>query len=383
MKSTTPMRMRLIPVAVSGLVAVMLVAGIVPRLHARAAQTHQVDEQREPLVSTISPKQAPATQELLLPASVMPWADASIYARTSGYVQQWYADIGTHVKAGQLLASIETPELDAQLRQARADAAMAQADYRFANSTASRWQTMLQTQSVSQQDADAKTSDSDAKRAALQSKQADVTRLQEMASYQKVTAPFDGVITVRNVDIGSLVTAGGAPGLAGMPGELMHIEQTDRLRVFADVPQDDAASVKPGSAVYLTSQQYPGRRFPATLARSAGAIDPVSRTLHVEADIDNRDGALMPGAYAELHLALVSPAPELQLPASALLFRPDGVTVAVLGRDGKAKLKKVTIGRDFGIYVEIATGLDATDRVIDNPSDSIHDGEALRTSTHA
>jgi membrane fusion protein, multidrug efflux system len=163
----------------------------------------------------------------------------------------------------------------------------------------------------------------------------------------------------------------------------MHIEQTDRLRVFADVPQDDAASVQPGAAVYLTSQQYPGRRFAATLARSAGAIDPVSRTLHVEADIDNRDGALMPGAYAELHLSLASAAPELQLPASALLFRPDGVTVAVLGSDGKAKLKKVTIGRDFGIDVEIATGLDATDRVIDNPSDSIRDGEALRTSSHA
>jgi RND family efflux transporter MFP subunit len=363
MESPTPTRLRPIPAAIAGLVAIMLVAGIMPRLHARAAQTHQIDEQREPIVSTISPKQAPATQELLLPASVMPWADASIYARTSGYVRQWYADIGTHVKAGQLLASIETPELDAHLQQARADAAMAEADYRFASSTASRWQTMLQTQSVSQQDADAKTSDSDAKRAALQSKQADVTQLQEMVSYQKVTAPFDGVITVRNIDIGSLVTAGGAPGLAGMRGELMHIEQTDRLRVFADVPQDDAASVQPGAAVYLTSQQYPGRRFTATIARSAGAIDPVSRTLHVEADIDNRDGALMPGAYAELHLSLPNSSPGLQLPASALLFRPAGVTVAVLGSDGKA------------------TGLQPADRVIDNPGDSIRDGEALRTNS--
>jgi RND family efflux transporter MFP subunit len=383
MESPTPKRLRKLPIMIGGLVAVLLAVGIAPRLHARAAQKQQVDAQREPVVSTISPKQAPATQELLLPASVMPWADASIYARTSGYVQQWYADIGTHVKAGQVLASIETPELDAHLQQARADAAMAQADYRFASSTAARWQTMLQTQSVSQQDADAKTSASEAKRAALQSKQADVTRLQEMTSYQKVTAPFDGVITVRNIDVGSLVTAGGAPGLAGMPGELMHIEQTDRLRVFVDVPQDDAASVRPGAPVYLTTQQYPGRRFAATVARSAEAIDPVSRTLHVEADIDNRDGALMPGAYAELHLSIASAAPELQLPASALLFRPDGVTVAVLGSDGKAKLKKVTIGRDFGIYVEIATGLNASDRVIDSPSDSIRDGEALRTNSKA
>ncbi|BAN27842.1 efflux RND transporter periplasmic adaptor subunit [Caballeronia insecticola] len=382
-RSSNGKRMPRLAIAIGCVAAALLTIGIVPRLHARAAQTHQVDEQREPVVATIAPTHAPATQELLLPASVMPWADASIYARTSGYVQQWYADIGAHVHAGQVLARIETPELDAHLQQARADAAMAQADYRFASSTAARWQTMLQTQSVSPQDADAKTSDSDAKHAALQAKQADVTQLEEMASYQKVTAPFDGVITVRNVDVGSLVTAGGAPGLAGMPGELMHIEQTDRLRVFVDVPQDAAASVKPGMPVWLTTQQYPGRRFTATVARSADAIDPVSRTLRVEADIDNHDGALMPGAYAELHLSLASAAPELQLPASALLFRPDGVTVAVLGSDGRAKLKKVTIGRDFGIYVEISTGLNANDRVIDNPSDSIRDGEALRTASPA
>ncbi|SAL10350.1 RND transporter MFP subunit [Caballeronia peredens] len=382
-RSSNGKRMPRLVIAIGCLAAVLLAVGIVPRLHARTAQTRQVDEQREPVVATISPTRAPATQELLLPASVMPWADASIYARTSGYVQQWYADIGAHVHAGQVLARIETPELDAHLQQARADAAMAQADYRFANSTAARWQTMLQTQSVSPQDADAKTSDSDAKRAALQAKQADVTRLQQMASYQKVTAPFDGVITVRNVDVGSLVTAGGAPGLAEMPGELMHIEQTDRLRVFVDVPQDEASGVVPGTPVWLTTQQYPGRRFAATVARSADAIDPVSRTLRVEADIDNQDGALMPGAYAELHLSLASATPELQLPASALLFRPDGVTVAVLGSDGRAKLKKVTIGRDFGIYVEISTGLNANDRVIDNPSDSIRDGEALRTHSQA
>ena len=380
MESPTPKRLRKLPIMIGGLVAVLLAVGIAPRLHARAAQKQQVDAQREPVVSTISPKQAPATQELLLPASVMPWADASIYARTSGYVQQWYADIGTHVKAGQVLASIETPELDAHLQQARADAAMAQADYRFASSTAARWQTMLQTQSVSQQDADAKTSDSAAKLAAWQAAQANVARLSELVSYEKVTAPFDGVITARNVNVGALVTAGGSPGLAANAGELFHIEQTDCLRVYIDVPQNDASSVSPGTKVYLTTQQYPGRRFDAAVARSADSIDPVSRTLRVEVDVDNRDGALLPGAYAQVHLALQTPHPALELPVSALLFRPDGVTVAVIGKDDTVQLKTVTIGRDFGTYVEVATGIDATDRVINNPGDAISSGETVRVA---
>ncbi|WP_235012245.1 efflux RND transporter periplasmic adaptor subunit [Caballeronia catudaia] len=360
-------------------VVALLGAGIVPHLDAHTAQAAQVAAQRDPIVATVTPTRAPATQDLLLPGAVMPWADASIYARTSGYVQHWYADIGAHVKAGQMLAQIDTPELDAQLQQARADEATAEANYRFANSTAQRWQTMLQTQSVSQQDASAKTSDAAAKLAALQAAQANVARLQEMVSYQKVTAPFDGVLTVRNVQVGALVTGGGTPGLATMPGELFHIAQTDRLRVYVDVPQDDASAVTPGTRVWLATQQYPGRRFAATVARSADAIDPVSRTLHVEVDVDNRDGALMPGAYAQVHLELASN-PALELPVSALLFRPDGVAVAVVGANGKVQLRRVTIGRDFGTYLEIATGLSATDRVIDNPGDAIADGESVRVT---
>jgi membrane fusion protein, multidrug efflux system len=316
-----------------------------------------------------------------LPGSVMPFADAAIYARTSGYIQHWYTDIGAKVSAGQTLADIQTPELNAQLRQARADEANAKANYSFASSTAQRWQTMLQTQSVSQQDANAKTSDSAAKLAAWQAAQANVARLSELVSYEKVTAPFDGVITARNVDVGALVTAGGSPGIAANGGELFHIQQTDRLRVFVDVPQNDAQSVAPGTKVYLTTQQYPGRRFDATVARSSDAIDPVSRTLRVEVDVDNRDGALLPGAYAQVHLALVTAHPALEVPVSALLFRPDGVTVAVIGKDDKVQLKTVTIGRDFGTYVEVATGLDATDRVINNPGDAISNGETVRVSS--
>ncbi|MGF6602660.1 membrane fusion protein (multidrug efflux system) [Paraburkholderia sp. GAS448] len=376
-------RRYVVPVALVAVAAALLVVGIVPRLYASTALTEQVAAQSALNVAVVTPSHAPASQELLLPGSVMPYADASIYARTSGYIQHWYTDIGAKVTAGQTLAVIETPELDAQLKQARADEASAQANYNYANSTAQRWQQMLQTQSVSQQDADTKTSDMQAKRAMLESAQANVARLSEMVSYEKVTAPFDGVITSRNVDVGALVTAGGSPGLAAMPGELFHVEQTATLRIFVNVPQDDASYVTPGTQVYLTTQQYPGRQFPAKVTRSADAIDPVSRTLRVEIDVDNHDGALMPGAYAQVHLALLTSRPALDLPVSALLFRPDGVTVALVSNDNKVQLKNVTIGRDFGTYVEIATGIAATDRVINNPGDSISAGEPVRIAAPA
>ncbi|CAB3769619.1 efflux RND transporter periplasmic adaptor subunit [Paraburkholderia solisilvae] len=366
-----------VPLALAGLAAVLLGIGLAPRLEAKRALADQVAAQRALPVSVVMPKPAPASSELLLPGSVMPYADASIYARTSGYVQHWYTDIGAKVKAGDTLAVIQTPELDAQLRQARAEEATAQANYDYANTTAKRWQELLQTQSVAQQDADLKTSDMEAKRSILASAQANVARLSELVSYEKVSAPFDGVVTARNVDVGALVTAGGTPGLAAMPGELFHVEQTNTLRVFIDVPQNDASEVGAGTPVYLTVQQYPGRRFDAKVARSANAIDPVSRTLRVEVDVANQDGALLPGAYAQVHLQLDSAHPALELPVGALLFRPDGVTVALAGPGDKVQLKTVTIGRDFGTYVEIATGLATTDRVINNPGDAIVAGEPV------
>ncbi|WP_175682299.1 efflux RND transporter periplasmic adaptor subunit [Burkholderia cenocepacia] len=368
-----------VPLAAVALAAALLALGIVPRIDARAAQRAQVAAQQALPVSVIVPGTAPADQTLTLPGSVAPYADASIYARTSGYIAHWSADLGTHVKAGQTLAQISAPDLDAQLRQARADEASAQANYDYAKSTAQRWQDMLKTQSVSQQDTDTKVADMNAKRAMLASAQANVAHLAELVSYESVTAPFDGVITARNVDVGTLVTAGGTPGSPGLSGELFHLEQTDTLRVFVDVPQDSATGVSIGTSVYLTTPQYPGRRFAAQVARSAGAIDPVTRTLRVEIDVDNRDGALMPGAYAQAHLVLPSAAPALELPVSALLFRPNGVTVATVGANGQTALKTVQIGRDFGTRVEIVAGLAATDRVIDNPGDAITAGEAVKT----
>jgi len=381
-KSATRRRF-VMPLAFGAIAAALLVIGIVPRLQASTALTSQAAAQHALSVSVIKPRSAPAVQELLLPGSVMPYADASIYARTSGYLEHWYADIGARVKTGQTLAVIQTPELDAQLRQARADEATAQANFNYANVSAQRWQDMLKTQSVSQQDTDTKVSDMQAKRAMLQSAQANVQRLSELVSYEKVSAPFDGVVTARNVDVGALVTAGGSPGLAAMPGELFHVEQTDTLRVFVDVPQNDAPYVTPGTEVYLSVQQYPGRRFAAKVVRSAGAIDPVSRTLHVEVDVDNHDGALLPGAYAQVHLALHNASPALDLPVSALLFRPNGVTVAVVDSTGKTALKTVTVGRDFGTHVEVKTGLAATDRVIDNPGDAISPGEPVQIVSSA
>jgi membrane fusion protein (multidrug efflux system) len=365
------------PLALAALAAALLTVGIVPRLHASTALTGQVAAQQALIVAVIKPVRAPARQDLLLPGSVMPFADASIYARTSGYLEHWYTDIGTKVKAGETLAVIQAPELDAQLAQARADAATAQANFDYAAVSAQRWREMLTTQSVSQQDADTKQSDMQAKRAMLQSAQANVQRLSELVSYEKLTAPFDGVVTARNVDVGALVTAGGTPGLAAMPGELFHVAQIDRLRVFVDVPQNDAPYVNAATQTYLSVQQYPGRKFSATVARNSGAIDPVSRTLRVEVDVDNRDGALLPGAYAQVHLALENAAPALELPVSALLFRPDGVTVAIVDGTGKTVLRSVTIGRDFGTRIEVTTGLAATDRVINNPGDAITAGEPV------
>jgi membrane fusion protein (multidrug efflux system) len=369
-----------VPVALSALAAVLLALGVVPRIHANSALAAQVEAQAAPTVSVVMPRSAPSSQELLLPGSVMPFQDASIFARTSGYIAHWNTDIGAHVKAGATLAVIQTPELDAQLRQARADEATAQANFDFAQVSARRWQEMLKTQSVAQQDVDMKVGDMEAKRATLAAMRANVQRLTEMVSYETVAAPFNGIVTARNVDVGALVTAGGTSGTGATSGELFHVAQTDTLRVFVDVPQDDAPFITSGAHAYLTVQQYPGRQFAATVARTTGAIDPASRTLRVELDMDNRDGTLLPGAYAQVHLALRVAAPALDVPISALLFRPDGVTIAIVDSAGKVQLKTVKVGRDFGSHVEITSGLAATDRVIDNPGDSIMTGTAVQVA---
>ncbi|WP_186037406.1 efflux RND transporter periplasmic adaptor subunit [Burkholderia gladioli] len=371
----------MLPLALAAVFAALLAIGIVPRLSARAAQQAQTAAQRALPVAVVLPGRAPADQALILPGAVAPFADAAIYARTSGYIESWRTDIGTRVKTGDVLARIAAPDLDAQLKQARADEAVAQANYVYAQSTSARWAQMLRTQSVSQQDADTKRADMEAKRALLAAAQANVAHLAQLVSFETVTAPFAGVVTARRVDVGTLVTAGGTPGSPGQTGELFHLQQTDSLRVFVDVPQDSAGNVTAGTDVTLSSPQYPGRRFAARVARSSGAIDPATRTLRIEIDVDNRDGALLPGAYVQVHLRIASPSPALELPASALLFRPDGVTVGVVTDDGRVALRQVRIGRDFGTRVEIATGLNASDRVIDNPGDALAAGTPVRVTS--
>lgn len=366
-----------LPFALVGVAAVLLAIGIIPRLHAASALTQQTQDTANTNVTVIAPSQAPAEQALLLAASVSPFADAAIYARTSGYLSHWYKDIGASVKAGDILATIDAPDLDAQWRQASADVATARAAYNYAKTTSERWQTMLQSQSVSAQDAEARLGDMQTKQAMLASAVANEQRLHELVSFEKVRAPFDGVVTARNVDVGALITAGGASGTASSTGELFHIEQFSTLRVFADVPQGDAAFVNADTTVYLSTAQYPGKQFPAKLARTTGSINPNSRTLHIEVDVDNTASLLMPGAYAQLHLGLRTTHPALELPVSAIMQRPDGVSVAIVDAQNKTAIKIVTVGRDFGTHLEITGGLGPTDRVINNPSDSITSGETV------
>jgi len=361
-----------------GVVCLALATGGLPRLFAHAAVARQTAALSVPTVAVVAPEQAPPQASLVLPGDVEAFQEASIYARTSGYLSRWLTDIGTHVQSGQLLAVIESPEIDAQLSQARADAATASANYQIAKATASRWEDMLKSHAVSQQSSDEDVSTMKARQAMLAAAQANVGRLQQLQSFETIRAPFDGVVTVRNVDVGALVDAGNG----GAPAALFKLSETDKLRVFVNVPQDDAAGVALGSRATLSLPQYPGRVFIGAVARTSGAIDPVSRTLRVEVDMDNADGAVPPGAYAQVTLMLASSKASLSLPANTLLFRPSGVQVAIVDDKNRVRLLPVTLGRDFGTRVEIRTGLRAGERVIVNPGDAIGDGQPVVINTH-
>ena len=364
----------LVAVAVCGGLAV----GGLPRLAARDKLAQQTASLSKPTVSVTTPMRASAQQLLMLPSDIQAYQRAGIYARTSGYLKAWYADIGTHVHSGQLLAEIEAPEVDAQLEQARSDAAMASANYQIAKVTADRWADLLAKNAVSKQSAQENMSIMKAKQATLAAALANVRRLEQLQSYEKVYAPFDGVITARNVDVGALIDAGNT----GQPAALFELAETDRLRIFANVPQDDASYVAPGTKAQLSLSQFPGRTFAGSVVRTSGAIDPRTRTLRVEVDLDNPDGTLLPGAFAQLSLALTHTDPGLSLPANVLLFRPHGVQVAVVDAHDVVSLRTITLGRDFGTRVEIRSGLQGNERVVVNPSDAISAGQAVRINPH-
>jgi RND family efflux transporter MFP subunit len=357
-------------------IAVLLVVfGILPRIQARTALRQETIRMAVPTVAVVQPKRSPPAQEIILPASVQAFADAPIYARTNGYLKRWYVDLGGHVKAGQLLAEIDTPEVTQELRQARADLATAQANLNLSKITADRYADLLKTDSVSKQESDNASGDHEAKQATLQSAQANVKRLEELQSFQKIYAPFSGLITARNTDVGALINSGSS---GGNGNELFHIAQPDKLRVYVSVPQIYSQAARPGITATLTLAEFPGRPFQGKLVRTANAIDPTSRTLLVEIAVDNPTGQLFTGSYAEVHFKLPTPTSSLILPVNTLLFRSEGLRVATVSQDQKVELKQITLGHDFGSEVEVVAGLNGNENVIINPPDSVIDGETVR-----
>jgi RND family efflux transporter MFP subunit len=359
------------------IVAAIVVAGIVPRRRARAALRDETYDLAIPTVSIVHPKLGAPQSEIVLPGNIQAFTDSPIYARTNGYLKKWYVDIGTRVTSGQLLADIETPEVDQQLDQARADLNTAQANFKLSEITAARYQDLLKTDSVSKQEVDNANGDFEAKKAMVASAQYNVKRLEQVQSFEKIYAPFDGVITARNTDVGHLINSG-----AGGPAtELFHIAAIRTMRVYINLPQQYSQAAKPGILADLTLQEFPGRRFQGKLVRTADAIDVASRTLLVEVDVENPRGEILPGAYTEVHLKMPSGTPALILPVSALIFHSEGLQVGTVQNGNRAALTKITLGRDLGSEVEVVSGLTAGDFVIANPPDSLIDGETVRVTT--
>jgi len=353
--------------------ALAIVSGLHSRLRAETRLRASAQASAIPYVDVVSPKASGDADEIALPGSTSAFNDTPIYARTSGYVKHWYVDIGAGVKKGQLLATIETPELDQQLQQARADLENAEANLQLATTTAARWQHLLETDSVSHQETDQAVSDLHSKQALVNSGKANVERLEQLQAFERVTAPFDGVVTARNTDIGALVQAGDNSG----PKELFHLAAIQTLRVYVAVPEIYAAFVKNGEQAKLTIDALPGETLTGTIVRNADAIDATSRTLNVEVDVANPTGHLLPGAYAFVHLRVPPHPGSVTIPSNALLFRGEGLRAGVV-RNGHVELTPISIGQDYGSTVEVISGLSARDTVIVNPSDSLANGAAVQ-----
>jgi len=359
------------------IVVVLVVAGALTAAWGIAARGHAmtelVRETREMAVSTVvvtAPSRGAASEEVSLPGNIQPYTDAAIFARTSGYLKTRYADIGSHVKAGQVLAEIDTPEIDQQLLQARADLATAQANAGLAKTTAARYEELIKTDSVSRQDVENATGNYEAKKAGVLSADANVKRLEELHRFKTIYAPFTGVITARNTDIGALIGSGSGAK------ELFHIAAMNRLRVFVDVPQIYSRAARPDVQATIEVQDLPGRTFKGKLARTAQSIDAGSRTLLVEIDLDNPGGEILPGSFAQVHLKLPTDATTFRLPVNTLIFRSEGLRVAEV-ENGTVSLIPITIGRDFGSTVEVIAGLSGGESIVVNPSDSLANGQAV------
>ena len=368
--------------ALAGVVIVLLLAaalaglGIFHRISANTVLAERTTELAAPTVIVATPKLGAPVDSLVLPGNVTAYTDSPIYARTSGYLTRWYFDIGSKVKKGALLATISSPEVDQQLSQAEADLATAQANANNARVQSERYAGLVKSDAVSHQDTDTFANQATATASSVRSAQANVQRLRELQSFEKVYAPFDGVITARTVDTGQLIETGTGK-------ELFHLQAIQTLRVFVNLPQIDSAKVKTGAKIDLTFAEHPGQTFQGTLVRTASAIDPSSRTLPVEIDVDNRAGELLPGSLAQVHFKVSATAPTFIVPAAALIFRKEGLHVGTVVNGNIAHLIPVVIGEDDGASVQIITGLTATDQVIQDPPDSLIEGQKISVITSA
>src|SRR6202030_3518078 len=355
-------------------VAALLVWGIWSRVSASATLRAETAQAALPAVSVVSPKQTAPAQEIVLPGNVQPFITSPIYARTNGYLRKWYVDIGAHVKQGELLAVIETPEVDQQLQQSLSNLNTAKANLALAETTKNRYQGMIRSNAVSQQDVDNAVGTYNANKAIVEANQANVKQLEALQSFEKIYAPFDGVVTARNTDLGDLISSGSA---GGVKTDLFHIAQPGTLRVYVNVPEEYSQGTKVGMTADLTLAEFPGRKFAGKLVRTADDINVTTRTLLIEVDVDNPTGTLLTGSYAEVHLAVPTQASTFLLPINTLVFRSEGLRVGVV-KDGKVALSQVTPGHDFGNVIEIVSGLKANDQVINNPPDSIISGQGVQ-----
>jgi RND family efflux transporter MFP subunit len=355
-------------------VAVVFGWGVWSRIKARTILASETAQVARPDVSVVSPKRTAPAQEVILPGNVQPFITSPIYARTNGYLRKWYFDIGAHVKQGQLLAVIEAPEVDQQMQQSLSNLNTAKANLSLAETTKNRYQGLVKDNAVSQQDVDNAVGTYNANRATVEANQANVKQLEALQSFEKIYAPFDGVITARNTDIGDLINSGSS---GGVKTDLFHIAQPKTLRVYVNVPEEYSQGMKTGMTADLSLAEFPGRKFQGKLVRTADAINMTTRTLLIEVDVDNPKGTLLTGSYAEVHLAVPAQASTYLLPVNTLIFRSEGLRVGVV-KDGKVTLSAVTPGRDFGNEIEIVSGLKADGQVIINPPDSIVSGQEVQ-----
>jgi len=355
-------------------VAALLISGIWSRVRARAALDTETAKSALTAVSVVSPKATTPTDEIILPGNVQPYITSPIYARTNGYLKKWYFDIGAHVKQGQLLAVIETPEVDQQLEQARSNLLTAQANLALAAITKTRYQGLLKSNAVSQQDVDNAVGTYNANAAIVEADKAAVQQYSALVSFEKVYAPFDGVITARNTDIGDLINSGST---SNVKTDLFHIAQPGKLRVYVNVPEEYSRGIKVGMTADLSLAEFPARKFQGKLVRTADDINVATRTLLIEIDVDNPTGTLLTGSYAEVHLAVPTQASTFLVPVNTLLFRTEGLRVGVV-KDRKVVLTAVTPGHDFGNQIEIVSGVTANDHIIINPPDSIVSGQEVQ-----